>query len=287
MKCREFKNEIDSYLNKTMDFIEKEAFEEHFKSCPKCSEILDNSHLERMEKFGMDKSIGTIFGDGSKSEFSLCLSGFTIENYVNGKLNHREREKVIKHIKECALCNLMVEDESKYSKKEKEYAKILKKIPDNIIPNVKTISVKWKLDLEPALSESPLRSVVKKEKMDQLSEFEFNDNIKLIITVEDNCFLYIIHGDEQGKISLLFPNKNDKEVFIRKNESREILGRINPPKGRKYFKIFLTKNEIKDIQDIDFEDAELMRLEIEKLIKKVKSLHEDDWYAETIKYRVI
>jgi len=119
--CKEFEKIVRNYWEEKLDFIQKERFNQHAKTCPKCNKLSDKCFTEKMK----EDFVGML-----TREQGHCLLPSTMMEYEKGELTLEEVGKFKAHTAVCSLCEGLVRAAIKIADAEKlrERASVINQI---------------------------------------------------------------------------------------------------------------------------------------------------------------
>lgn len=245
-----------------------EEGEKHLKECSSCRMKYNFLSVETGVKSYMkyEKARGEKKG-------GPCLSSEELKNYREGAVAKEEKGRIESHLICCEKC-----------------AGIYFNLADRV--NVKSL---WQ-SVEDKLSETagwingiflvPDLLVSRKKREGEGEKVFVGDEVKLEIPVSKDGYLTVIHKDEK-KISLVFPNPGEEDSSVKEGNVKIINGKIDPPSGTHYIKVFITEEKLLEPENIDFEDERSVMEEIQAFIKKLEKLPESKWSEEDKIYEVM
>jgi len=112
------------------------------------------------------------------------------------------------------------------------------------------------------------------------------DYVNLEIPVDKDGYLTVIHWNGE-RFSLVFPNPKENDCFVKAGTTKIIKGKIDPPPGIQKIKVFLTEDNIFDVDEIDFQNEKSITGCIKEFIKNLDDLDDDKWSEEIFFYEVL
>jgi len=93
--CKQFNDNLDSFIQGMLDFIEEGRIVNHGQTCKDCGVQPFEGKVEeaRLAKAGW-----------TDERCRTCISDLTVEEYVKDELTSEEKEKVSAHVKNCSDC---------------------------------------------------------------------------------------------------------------------------------------------------------------------------------------
>jgi hypothetical protein len=233
----------------------KPHVEKHLQECPSC--------LMRYNFLSMKMRVESYIGYKKETlNKTPCPSRKEIEDYIKDK-----NKSIKEHLTCCETCasiyfNLKPANNFWYS--------IEKRISE----------MKWIKDvfLFPELALSRGRTSKTGDKT------FIGDYVKLEIPVSKDGYLTAIHWNGE-KCSLIFPNLNEKDTFVKSQTVKIIKGKIDPPPGIQKIKVFLTEENI--LGPIDFQNEKFITGHIKEFIKNLDDLDDDKWSEKIFIYEVM
>jgi len=247
----------------------KSTIEKHLNECSKCLKKYDFLSMKlRMNSY---VEYERALGDRTSRD---CLSKKELEAYASGRISKEEKESIKKHLICCEKCadacfNLD-------TIKAKSLWRSVEEAVSFAADRIKGIFIL------PDLAAS--RGTVL-EKSDVIRTF-IGDEVKVEIPIDKDGYLTVIHWNGEN-ISLVFPNLYEKDAFVRGEKVKLMRGKIDPPAGMQELRVFLTEENLINIENINFNDENSVLKEIDSFIKKLMTLDENRWSQKEQAYEVM
>lgn len=130
-------------------------------------------------------------------------------------------------------------------------------------------------------------------------KFKNNESIQFTLSVNEDCFLYLLLIQSNGEIFTLFPNSDHKKNFVKANTKIEIpengsgyIFTAGEPFGVDVVKAIVSKEELnlfqsKKVDGTPFDKVEESPDDVIRGIKKISVLKSTDWNSEEISIEIV
>lgn len=262
--------ELIKYAKHELNKEEMIKIEEHLDKCPECLMTYDllwmNLNMKSYIEYRKYKA---------KPEHLPCLTHKELKLYAANKTTEEQEKRITEHLLICDKC-------TKTYLTFSELYSLWQSIEETV-----SGSLNWIKDItfipimEPSMGIPRSTDTQKPDRIITYTE----DEIKIQIPANKDCYLTIIRWDGE-KLSLLFPDKNSLDTFIKANEIKELETVIEGPAGIHQIKVFLTEEKLLPCEDIDFTNSDSIRKSLEEFIEKLEEIEKNKWSQEMITYEV-
>ena len=103
------------------------------------------------------------------------------------------------------------------------------------------------------------------------------ESMVLCVPVTSDGHLVILHYDQDGKLSMVFPTGPQHDTFVKGGSEKKISGRVTGPPGKQFFEVIWTKKKLLDPMEINFDDDEDVERAISSLLDALDRLAPEEW----------
>jgi|APSaa5957512622_1039677.scaffolds.fasta_scaffold07559_3 hypothetical protein len=233
-----------------------------------------------------------------------------ILNYLTDRdFDHELKEKMEEHYFECDNCfnNLEIasatiavihsegvdnllrysEDEEiqeKFKKTEDSYP-----IPPDVDTILKEVVILTSANPFPG-NMIPFQDVLMAERFpgpDGSGIYIVGERISIDLEPPKDGYLTILLYDDENNLKLLFPEKGTDDICVKGGEKKQFGMVAAEPLCKQYLKAFWTSDQLMIPDQIDFGDESSIRSAIERFLKSISKLGDDDWTVFVQQFDVV
>jgi hypothetical protein len=205
-------------------------------------------------------------------------TGEMLYDYVLNWTEDIDDEKIMDHIAFCSIC----------SKEVLNIMKIEQDLEEDMLDWVNKQSLIQRLkNLVSSLSLPvygfPADSLVTRTKTSEEEKYQYavGESMVFCVPVTSDGYLVIIHYDEDGKVTMVFPTGPQDDNFLSSGTEKKISGKITGPTGKQFFKAIWTSRKLVDPKKITFQNDKGVEHVINKFLDALDKLNAGEWIEMT------
>ena len=123
--------------------------------------------------------------------------------------------------------------------------------------------------------------------VDEEQIYMLGERISIDLEPPEDGYLTILLYDDENNLKLLFPEKGTDDICVKGGEKKQFGMVAAEPLCKQYLKAFWTSDQLMIPDQIDFGDESSIRSAIERFLKSISKLGDDDWTVFVQQFDVV